>query len=175
MAGFAGVGKTTSLRYLEEMGVGRLEYIGRFIHEEIKRRGMASSASNERLVREQMRQQHGRDVLARKFVEDLVDRPGDECVLLDAIYLRDEADFYRQKLSDRRLIIIGLEATLEIRALRLASREERPLTRPEIAARDAFDRSLGVDAVVRSADFILNNDGDIASLQGQLDLLREQW
>ena len=174
VAGLAGVGKTTAVGYLESAGVGRPIYVGRYIQDEVKRRGLPINASNERFVRQQIRQQFGLDFIANKVTADLEQIRTNEPILLDAIYVREEAEHYRAVLG-RRLIIIGIEADFELRVRRLATRADFPLTPVELVGRDAFDIGLGVREVVVTADMRLTNEGSLDDFKRSLDGLRERW
>lgn len=173
VAGLAGVGKTTAIQHFASKGIGRQIYVGRFIRDEVMRRGLAPGHDSEASVRDDMRKTLGRDVFARKVVGELEERPN-ESVLLDAIYVMEEAECYRQLLGNR-LWILGLDAKFERRADRLSQRQDRPFSRQELERRDEHDRRLGVDEVLANADVQLRNNDTISEFIQALDGIRGPW
>lgn len=175
VAGLAGAGKTTATEHLEAAGIGRQIYVGAYIQTEVVRRNLPLTAENERFVRDDMRRLFGRDVFAKMVVTELGDVASKQHVLLDAIYVREEADLYRQELGVR-LVILGLEAAFELRAERLSGRSDRSLTREELRKRDAYEcETLRVHEIVAAADHRLSNEGDLASFKSLLDALSAEW
>ncbi len=92
VAGLAGVGKSTAVKHLETRGFGPCLYVGHYVLEEVRARGLAETAENERQVREALRQDLGRDVLARRALSRHDFSAPWQPVLLDAICLREEAE-----------------------------------------------------------------------------------
>ena len=175
VAGLSGVGKTTAINHLKDEGVGAEIYVGGYIQNEVSHRGLQLTAENEQFVRKDMRQQFGRDVFAKSVIAEFGDRPLRQNFLLDAIYAREEADCYRKAFGEG-LLIIGLSVDFDARALRLATRPNRPLTRAELQKRDAYEREvLLVDEVVAAADLQLSNDGELESFRRVLTDLKVHW
>jgi|SRR5215211_126046 len=175
VAGLAGAGKTTAIEHLEAAGVGRQIYVGAYIQNEVRRRNLSLTAENERFVRDEMRQLFGREVFAKMVVAELGDVASKQHLLLDAIYTREEADCYRQELGIQ-VLILGLSASFDVRAKRVATRPDRPLTREELRERDAYEcETLRVHEIVEAADHRLSNEGDLASFRGVLDALSVEW
>ncbi len=168
VAGFAGVGKTTAINFLESKSVGRQIYVGQYLRQEVIRRGLELNAQNERVVRQDMRSRLGPDVFAKSLVRDLNGKlPSNETILVDAIYVREEADCYRAAFGCE-LIVIGLQASFDVRMRRLQTRPERPLTTVELMARDALEKKMGMTSVVEKADHILSNEGELSDFLAAL-------
>lgn len=175
VTGLAGAGKTTAIRHLEAGGIGRQIYVGAYIQAEVRRRNLEVTAENESIVRDDMRRLFGRDVFANMVVRELGNSVPQEHLLLDAIYVREEADCYRQKLG-MQIVILGLEADFELRAERLARRPNRSLTRQQLRDRDTYEcETLRIHEVVAAADHRLVNDRDLANFKRMLDALSAEW
>jgi len=94
---------------------------------------------------------------------------------LDAICLREEAELYRTTLG-HQLCVIGIEASFEVRAGRLAKRQQRSMSPIELAARDQFEcETLGLTELVARADHRLRNETDLGSFIASLDRLVDRW
>jgi len=175
VVGFSGAGKTTALMHLQERGIGQIVYVGAYVHAEVEARGLALTPENERLVREALRNEQGPDALAKKAVADLKTKTYSGAILLDAICVKEEGDFYR-KVFGSNVIILSIEASFEIRAGRLAAREDRPLTADQLKVRDRFEREkLRLEEVQAAADSRVTNEGSVELFKRTLDDLAAQW
>src|ERR1700722_17894794 len=105
VAGFSGAGKTTAVEYLHECGLGNVVYVGEYVQAEVEARGLALTPENERLVREAARNEHGREVFAKRAVADLRGKTYSGAILLDAICVKEEGDFYKSALGSGAVIL----------------------------------------------------------------------
>lgn len=171
VSGLAGVGKTTAVRHLEAVGLGRQVYVGGYIQSEVRRRGLELTPQNETRVRMEMRRERGNDVFAKMVAADLAHLPSEDLVLLDAIYVAEEAEYYRRSFANG-LTIIGIDAPMELRVGRLANRTDRPLSRLEMTVRDALEvQSLRIHEIVAGADLRITNDGTLTDFTSRLEQL----
>jgi dephospho-CoA kinase len=169
--GLSGAGKSTAIACLEKCDVGERYYVGSVLHEEIRRRQLPLTPDNERLVREELRAEFGMAVFAERAVPHLLDRCKFGTVLLDAIYCPSERECYR-KYFGRRLMIVAVTASFEIRCARLRHRPDRPLPYDNVVSRDAFEREkLRIDEVIADSDWQVANDGTLDELQQALNML----
>jgi dephospho-CoA kinase len=175
VVGFSGAGKTTAVEHLQMRGVGQVVYVGEYIQAEVKARGLALTPDNERLVREAARNEHGLDVFARRAVDDLRNRTASGAILLDAICVKEEGDFYKNVLGSS-VVILGIDASFEVRAKRLANRETRPLTADQLQKRDQFEReNLRLEEVLATADHRMANEDSLEAFKLTLNNLAAQW
>ena len=175
VAGLSGVGKTTAVEYLQERGVGELVYVGKYVQMEVRDRGLAPTPENEQLVREALRKELGRDALAKKAVADFQGRLHSGAILLDAICVKEEGDYYRSVLGSS-VIILGIEAPFEVRAERVSVREMRPLTVDQLQRRDRFEReNLRLEEVLAAADHRLTNEDSLEAFKRTLIKLAARW
>lgn len=175
VAGLSGAGKTTTVEHLQVRGVGRIIYVGAYVKTEVLSRGLALTPENEQAVRNAVREELGRDVFARRAIADIQKESQSATILLDAIYLEEEGEAYRRELESR-LIVLGIEASFEVRASRLAMRKERPLSAEQLLKRDQFEvDDFRLEEVVVGADYRLRNEGTIEAFKNDLDTLAAQW
>ena len=175
VAGYAGAGKTTVLESLQGRGVGEIVYVGAYVQEEVLSRGLTLSPENEQRIRQALRDELGRDALAKRAVGDLQNRQARGTILLDAIYLKEEEEFYR-KIFGKDVLVLAIRASFDIRAERIAAREIRPLSIEQLRYRDDYEsRQLRLDEVLATADHNVINEGTLEMLERSLDALCSRW
>lgn len=172
LAGLAGSGKTTAIGMLSKSGFGASVYVGQIVTDEVARRGLKPTPANERAVRKDMREREGMHVLAERALPAIGRLASNGNALIDAIYNREEYDAYAAVFG-RSLKILGISASFDLRAKRLADRVERPISLPDLKRRDEFEVGvLGLDVVLSIADHRLANEGSLDELEDALkDLL----
>jgi len=133
-AGMPGAGKTLAASFARERGYPVLR-LGDLTDEELKKRGLGRNEKNERLVREELREQFGMAVYAIKVAEK-IDTIGDaEIVVLDGVRSYEEYQYLDEKYGED-FIAISILSSAEIRHGRLEHRQVRPLTKEECESRD---------------------------------------
>jgi dephospho-CoA kinase len=170
VAGLSGAGKTTAVDYLKDLGLGQKVYLGDTVLNEVRARGLPSSPENERLVRLDIRLQHGPGalaVLAGPAVKELLDEGVN--VFVDAIFEAEEYQHLETCCGNSTSVLLAIEASFETRALRLRSRAERPLTREELKVRDETEMTrLGTSMIMARAGYKIVNEGSIQAFQNDL-------
>jgi dephospho-CoA kinase len=175
VAGLAGAGKTTAVQYLQSRGVGQLVYVGAYVRAEVQRRNLAPTPENEQAVRQSLRDELGREALAKMAVHNLQARNQSERILLDAICVKEECDFYRAVLG-LNVLIIGIYASFDIRANRLEMRGSRPLSADQLRQRDRFEcKNLGLEDVLSTSEYRLTNEGSLKAFESKLDVIAAEW
>src|SRR5688572_14632686 len=134
LAGYAGAGKTTAIQHLVLRGLGDHYYAATILHEEITKRGLTPGADTERVVREELRSQHGVDVFAKRALPYLREQCARGTVFLDALYGPEEYECYRTGLGGQ-VKVIAILTSFEIRAERLRMRGERQISREKLIER----------------------------------------
>jgi dephospho-CoA kinase len=175
VTGFAGAGKSTSVRYLAQHLPGREVYVGQQVKDEVKRRNLDLTPDNEKRIREEVRQEEGDDAFARRALPRISELLETTSALIDAIYVKAEWELYRSEFQDRA-VLFKVETPQAVRIERLASRECRPLTSEDVKSRDLFElQELKLADVFGLADIVVRNEGDRPALHSQLDDLISQW
>ena len=162
--GLSGTGKSEIATWLIEHGYHRV-YFGGIVVGEVQRRGWDVTPDNERIVREELREQHGMGAMATlslPAIRDHLDRA--ERVVIDGLYSGAERDILVDAFGER-MVTLAVHAPRRLRKERLAQREVRPLTGEEVDARDDFEvRNLDKAVPIVLADLHVVNDTDLASL-----------
>jgi dephospho-CoA kinase len=137
VAGLSGAGKTTFINHLETLGAGTRVYLGQGVHDAIRAKGLQPTPENEKIVRFDLRSEHGPGALAAvalpKILESLV---SGRSVLVDAIFAMEEYQLLKTCENNCTSTLVAIRAPFETRAIRLRSRSVRPLTEQELRERD---------------------------------------
>jgi dephospho-CoA kinase len=171
VAGLSGAGKTTAVDHFRDLGLGRKVYLGETVLNEIHTRGLSATPENERAVRIDLRTQYGPEVLAARAASSIKQSLDDGVnVFLDAIFQIEEYQYLRAHCGNSTMVLLGIEASFEIRSGRLRLRAQRPLTSEELKVRDAAEISrLGTGNVIANANHKVLNEGTIQSFRSDLE------
>jgi dephospho-CoA kinase len=174
LVGMPGAGKTLCAMHLQERGFYQFRF-GSIITDEVIRRGLPLTPANERIVSEELRRNHGMDVVARFALPHLKTAlEKHDSIVIDGLYSFSEYKTLRPELG-RDMVVIAIVAPRTLRYERLHARPERPLTREEAEIRDYQEiEMLEKGGPIAIADYTLVNDGDPDILLAQLDALLEK-
>jgi len=167
--GLCGVGKSEASRFLTEQLRTETVYFGGFVANEIRSRGLPVTPEMEKLVKEELREHHGMDVVAQMAVEPIrLVLSRRNSVVIDGLYSLAEYEFLKANFGEG-LVVVAIHAGKESRYERLAVRPERPFTRHEVDARDRHE-ILRLDKAppIVLADHHIVNDGPIERLHEAL-------
>lgn len=174
IVGMAGSGKGTCSDYLEQNYP--VVHFGKMVVEEVEKRGLEINEANERIVREDLRKQHGPTVMAMLAEQRIAElSPFHDIVIIDGLYSWDEYKFFEQKYDDR-FTVIAVFTPRKDRYERLTRRGYRSLNEEEAKARDVAEiENLGKGGPIARADYTLVNTDTPTALQENLvDLLRTE-
>ncbi len=172
LVGMPGAGKSICAEFLARRGFFCLRF-GAVVVDEVCRRGWPVNPQNERLVREELRAQHGMAAMALLSLPKL--RDGLETrrnIVIDGLYSFSEYRLLSEQLG-AAVILLAIAAPRHLRYQRLAQRKVRPLTPAEAHQRDFQEiERLEKGGPIAMADYTLVNDLAPADLLQQLgDLL----
>jgi dephospho-CoA kinase len=170
VAGFAGAGKTTAARYLSDLTGGLYLYLGQTVLDEVGKRKLLPTRENERQVRIELRRDKGDAVFAMPFCDKVT-----ECarngvpVFVDAIFTKGEFEVLASRVPTGCAHLLAVEASMNVRRARLASRQERPFNAVELQERDKTElERLGTGDVISSASRTIRNEGTFGEFYAQL-------
>jgi len=173
LVGMPGAGKSVAAAHFMARGLRRV-YFGDIVLKELEARGLALTAENERMVREDLRRVHGMGAMALLAQPTIRHELAFGAVVIDGLYSFSEYQILLREFADQ-LIVIALVSTRAVRYERLARRLIRPLTRREAEARDFAEiEHLEKGGPIALADYTLINDGDPEMLAMALDELLQQ-
>ncbi len=168
--GMCGTGKTVATKYIEEVKGFKSVYFGGYVLAEIERRNLEINSANERVVRENLREESGIDVIARRAVHDIDSQlEAGLNVVIDGLYSFSEFLYLKEKYHEL-FFILALHASKEIRYRRLGTRKVRPLTPQQVDERDFFEiKNIEKAGPIAIADYHIINDGTIEGLYRNID------
>jgi len=161
IVGMAGAGKSDVSRVFEQNGFARIRF-GDVTDEEMKKRGLEPNEDNERLVRELLRGEGGKDAYARlnqpRIEQALNPSQGEGRVVIDGLYSWEEYT-YLKSLYGENLYLVAVWSSPQTRYERLAKRSGRPLTVEEAASRDKTEiENIAKGGPIAMADFTIINE-----------------
>lgn len=169
VVGLCGVGKSEATRYMaSEFGMETV-YFGGQITREVERRGLAVNQTNEKLVREELRNKFGMDAIARLAkpqIDELLDANRSVCI--DGLYSWSELRFLTGQ-HKMQISTIAVHSPRQLRYERMAKRKVRPLSKTEVDLRDKLEiENLEKAQPIALADYHVVNDSGLSDLHHQL-------
>lgn len=171
LVGMPGAGKTLCAQHLQQRGFFQFRF-GGIVTDEVTRRGLPVNPQNERVVREEFRQNEGMDAIARRALPKLQSAlETHRTIIIDGLYSFSEYKTLRPELGDD-MVLVAIVCRRDLRYARLANRPERPLTREEAEIRDFREIDyLEKGGPIAIADYTLTNDTTPDDLLKRLDAL----
>lgn len=171
LVGMPGAGKTLCALHLQERGYFQFRF-GSIVVDEVHRRGWPLTPDNERIVREEFRDNEGMDAIAKRALPHLqAAMETHETIVMDGLYSFAEYKTLRRELGDD-MVVVAIVASRPLRYQRLAQRPERPLTAEEAEARDYREiEMIEKGGPIAIADYTLLNDTTSDDLLAKLDAL----
>lgn len=169
LVGMAGSGKTVCAMHLKSLGYYQFRF-GSIVVDEVARRGLPINPTNERAVREELRERHGMDVMATLALQHLRAALTDhDCIVIDGLYSFAEYKMLQREF-DQGMLVVAVYAERALRYARLAERAERPLTEAEARDRDYQEiERIEKGGPIAIADYTLLNNTTSAALLHDLD------
>ena len=160
----AGSGKSEVARVFESRGFIKVRF-GDITDIEVERRGLELNETNERLVREQLRLEHGMSAYAKLSLPRIDSGLKSGNVVVDGLYSWEEylllRDYYRESLA-----VVAVWASPGTRHLRLTQRPVRPLTLQEARSRDTDEiEKANKGGPIALADFTILNESSLEALE----------
>lgn len=173
--GLTGSGKSTAVEHFTTKGYPKV-YFGGVVLSAMDEAGIEHTAENERIFREKLREEHGKDVIVNKIVEQIQNlaNAGQKRIIADGLYTWTEYKILK-KAFPGELVTAATVASRRLRYRRLAERPIRPLTSNEAYERDQAEiENLEKGGPIAIADHFIINDGSLDHFNDQLDELAEE-
>lgn len=170
VVGMCGTGKSAATQYIEETFKFKSIYFGGYILGEVKRRNLEINSSNEKIVREDLRDKFGLDVVARRAFDNIKSYlTAGSSVIIDGLYSFSEYLYLKEQLG-KQLIIIAVHTPKELRYQRLGVRKVRPLTPAQVDERDFLEiKNIEKAGPIALADYHIVNDGTVQELHRKVE------
>lgn len=173
--GLPGAGKTTAVDYFTEKGFPKV-YFGGVVFEAMKEEGIEITPENEKEFRTRFREEHGKDVVVNRIVDQIkhLADAGQHRIIADGLYTWTEYKVLKQAFPGE-LILAAVVAPRHLRYHRLSERPIRPFTSSEAYDRDTHEiENLEKGGPIAIADHFIINSGSIEHFDEQLDALAEE-
>jgi len=164
IVGMTGSGKSELTEYFVRAGFSRVRF-GDVTDEECSQRGLELNEANERIIREQFRDELGPAAYAMLNLPRIERACAGGDVVIDGLYSWEEYTYLKDRFG-ASLVIIAAVCSPETRYRRLAAREVRPLTAAEAASRDRAEiEHLNKGGPIAMAGFSILNEGTLTDLE----------
>lgn len=169
VVGLAGAGKTESTEYLiKKMGWPKV-YFGQPVMDEVARRSLPINEANERLVREELRTQHGMAAMAILSIPKIKELFASSSVILESLYSWEEYLAIKEEFGDS-FKVLAIYSALSTRVERMKVRPFRPLSEADLISRDESQiENLHQAGPIARADWTIVNEGIKEELQRKID------
>ena len=165
IVGMCGSGKSTLIEYLTERGVPKV-YFGGVVLNAVKEAGLEINPENERMIREKLRAEEGKDFVVNRVLEEAkkLIEAGQKRIVLDGLYSWTEYNILRKEFPTE-MTVVAVVMPKAMRRKRLVERLVRPLTPEESAMRDKTEiENLEKGGPIAIADYYLDNSGSVTEL-----------
>lgn len=172
--GLPGAGKTTAVDYFTEKGYPKV-YFGGVVFDAMKQEGIEITPENEKAFRTRFREEHGKDVVVNRIIEQITHLAdaGQHRIIADGLYTWTEYKVLKQAFPGE-LILAAVVAPRRLRYHRLSQRPIRPFTASESYDRDIHEiENLEKGGPIAIADHYLINDGSVEAFDERLDELAD--
>lgn len=181
VVGMTGSGKTEVAEVFKEKGYSYVRF-GQAVMDEVKRKGLEVNEENERMVRQEMRKEHGMAVMA-KFLIPTFDRLlKNGNIIADGLYSWEEYVLLKEKYGDD-LFVLAVYSSPKVRYQRLTKRVlgkddnraiRRPLTVEQAKSRDYSEiENLHKAGPIAMADYTIVNNGSLKDLRKEVNKVVE--
>jgi dephospho-CoA kinase len=124
LVGMAGSGKGTCTTYLQDHYKWPVVHFGNMVYAEVQRRGL-DNVKDEKFVREDMRTQEGKAVIAKHAAREADEHftQGENVVVLDGLYSWSELKYLSEKYGEA-LTVIAVATPRKVRYQRILARQD---------------------------------------------------
>jgi len=161
-------GKTEAVKVAKEMGIPVIR-MGDMVWEEVKNRGLPLDNKNVGNVADQMRNEHGKDIWARRALTKIRILDKTDIIVIDGIRNVEEIDTFKKKLG-KEFIVIVITASDETRRKRVLDRgrQDDSTNIEDLEERDKRELRWGLGAVIAAADVVISNEGSIDEFRDKI-------
>ena len=168
---FAGMpfsGKSEAVKIAKEMNIPVFR-MGDMVWEEVENRRLELNEKNVGTIADQMREEYGMDIWARRTLEKIRLIGESESIVIDGIRNIEEIDAFRRELGGG-FVVIAVEAAYEIRQKRALNRSRKDDSNDveKIKERDRRELRWGLGVVIASADVVVSNEGGIEEFRDKV-------
>ncbi len=172
IVGMPGAGKSEVATVFDREGFACVHF-GEVTLEEMVRRGLPVTETNERKVREALRAEHGMAAYALLNLPKIDAALESSSVVADGVYSWEEYVLLKERYG-HQMVTVAVVASPGTRELRLSSRPVRPLSADELASRDRSEiENINKGGPIAMADITLVNEGSVEELERHVLVVAE--
>ncbi len=170
VVGMCGSGKSEAVKFFVNKGYKKV-YFGDVVINELKSCNLDINETNERKIREKLRNKFGMGVMAIKSLQKIKKYFESDNVVIESMYSWDEFKIVKKEFGEA-FKVLAIYTTKNLRYERLSKREFRPLTTDEAVSRDISElENLDKGGPIAFADYTLINDSTLEKLNENLERL----
>lgn len=158
-----GSGKATVVEVAKNLGCG-IVVMGDEVRKETKRRDLEPTPENVGKVMLKLRQEGGPAIVAKRCVPK-IEKMKDKVVIIDGIRSIYEADEFKKRFSEFKLLAIHSSPETRFKRLFRRKRSDDPASWETFLERDWRELHVGLGSVIASADVMIVNEGKRAGLK----------
>jgi dephospho-CoA kinase len=166
IAGMPGAGKGACRRVIQRMGYP-VVIMGDEVREEVKRRKLAPTPENLGKVMLQLREVEGPAAIAKRCIPKLKNAKG-EVVVVDGVRSLHEIEEFKKHFPHFTLIALHSSPKIRYQRLFRRRRSDDPKSWETFMQRDLRELSVGLGAVIATADHMIVNEGTLAQLKKEI-------
>ncbi len=154
-------GKSEAVYIAKDKGIQVIR-MGDVVWTETKNQGLELNDKNVGEVANSMRNKYGKDIWARRTVDEVKSLNKTDYIIVDGIRNIEEINLFKNELSSD-FVVIAIDAPNELRKKRALSRGRKDDSNDikNIEERDKRELRWGIGDVIASADIVISNEGSI--------------
>lgn len=152
--GLPGSGKSSAIEAIKDLGT--IITMGDVVRNEAKKRNIEPSGENIGKIALELRKNGGPEIIAVKCVE-LIKNEDSEVIFIDGLRSMVEVDVFKKHWKFP-VIAIELDEKTRFERLLKRGRSDDPKTLEELRERDKREREFGLNEVMKSADYKIENN-----------------
>lgn len=162
--GMPGAGKTEAVEAARALGLPVVR-MGDAVWDEVRARGLPLEPAVVGKVASEMREKLGRGVWAERTV-DAIRKLDTRVVVIDGVRNVEEVETFRRLLGhDFTMVAIHASTATRLRRILARGRADDAPTEADFRARDTRELGWGIGTVIATADVMIVNEGDVASVR----------
>ncbi|MFP4655153.1 MAG: AAA family ATPase [Methanohalobium sp.] len=170
--GMPASGKSEASSVVEKLGI-KVVNMGDVIREEVEKRSLEPTDANVGGVANQLRDEEGLDVVAKKCVPKIM-KLNEDLIAIDGIRGIAEVEYFKKEFGDK-FTLVSIDSPIEMRFKRVQKRKRSDdmTDIDELKHRDEREISWGMNEAMDIADIVIENTGTLEDFRHKIKSLIE--
>jgi len=163
---FSGKSEAVKIAGILKIPVVRM---GDMVWEEVRHRGLEINDENVGKIANNMRQEKGKDIWAKRTIEKIKTLEKHEILVIDGVRNLEEIETFKKEIGEN-FLVVAVEVSEEIRYKRAMNRcrKDDSMDLEKIKERDKREIVWGLDTVIASADIVISNEGSLTEFYDKI-------